>query len=193
MNVSDVLGAPMPYTEPPLQRLRMSWEEYLELPEKPKAEWVDGEVVVTPPVFAAHGYGVGGLVVALRSALPDLFVVTEVGVALPRNRLRAPDVMVIENWVDDAWVSEAPVLVVEVLSGSTRSEDTVRKSAEYAEGGIGQYWLLDPDLRCLDVFENVDRGWQPLLHLDDDHPAGDVVVADHGTVAIDVRTLLRPL
>ncbi len=193
MSVSDVLGAPMPYTEPPLQRMRMSWEEYLELPEKPKAEWVDGEVVVSPRANVEHAFAAAGLGSLLRMALPGLVVLGETGVWLPRNRLRGPDVMVVENWTDETWVRETPVLVVEVLSPSTRSEDTVRKSAEYAEGGIGQYWLLDPDLRCLDVYANVDGGWQTLVHLDDDHPTGEIAVGEHGTVAVDVRTLLRPL
>lgn len=38
-----ILGAAMSVAEHGLQRLRMSWEDYLLLPEKPKAEWVDGE------------------------------------------------------------------------------------------------------------------------------------------------------
>ncbi|RNL60435.1 Uma2 family endonuclease [Nocardioides marmoriginsengisoli] len=181
----------MPVAEPALQRFRMSWEEYLDLPEKPKAEWVDGEVVVTPPVSADHGYAVLGLGSVLRSALPSLSVVTEVGVRLPRNRLRAPDLMVLDRWPEQKWVTLAPVLVVEVLSPSTRSEDTVRKSAEYAEGRVGQYWMLDPDLRALDVYVNRDGGWDLLLHLDDDDPVGDVVVGDHGTVQLDLRDLLR--
>ena len=194
MNVSDVLGAPMPYTEPPLQRLRMSWEKYLELPDDIRAEWVDGEVVVSPRPNVDHGVGTMRLGILLSEALSDLLVIPESGVWLPRNRLRGPDVMVVERWPesDEKWVTEAPVLVVEVLSPATRSEDTVRKSAEYAEGGVGQYWLLDPDLRCLDVYANVDGGWDLLLHLDDDHPTGDVVVGDHGSVAVDLTTLLRP-
>lgn len=181
----------MSVVEPALQRFRMSWEEYLELPEKPRAEWVDGEVVVTPPVSADHGLATARLTIVLGSALPQLSLMTEVGVKLPRNRLRAPDLMATEVRPEGTWVTEPPVLVVEVLSRSTRSEDTVRKSAEYAEGGIGQYWLLDPELRALDVFTNTEGGWDLLLHLDDGIPVGEVVVGEHGTVRLDVRELLR--
>ena len=37
-----------------LERRRMSWENYLALPEHPRTEWVDGEVVVTPGASWPH-------------------------------------------------------------------------------------------------------------------------------------------
>lgn len=173
-----------------LQRLRMSWEEYLRLPESAKAEWVDGEVVVRPPVGQPHAFGTARLIAVLVRALPDLDVATEVGVWLPRNRLRAPDIAVVDHRSEGPWVTEPPVLVVEVLSAATRSEDTVRKSGEYAVAGIGQYWLLDPDNRTLDVYGLVDGGWDLLLHLDDATPAGAVTVRGRD-VELDLADLLR--
>jgi len=58
--------------------------------------------------------------------------------------VRVPDVLVFRERVDDTLVTETPLLVVEVLSPSTRSEDTIRKAPEYA--GAGQFWVVDlPD------------------------------------------------
>ncbi|WP_367992328.1 Uma2 family endonuclease [Nocardioides eburneus] len=172
-----------------LQHLRMSWEEYLQLPEKPKAEWVDGEVVVSPPVGQPHGVSTLRLGARLLECLPGLVVMTEVGVRLPRNRVRAPDLMVVEHRTDERFVTDPPVLVVEVLSPSTRSEDTIRKSMEYAAGGVGQYWILDPELRALDIHANRDGAWQPLLHLDEARPIGEVTVAGH-VVSLDLGDVL---
>lgn len=180
-------------TEPGLQRLRMSWEEYLLLPEKPKAEWVDGEVVVSPPVGEPHGIATANVIFTIKTALSQLRVMTEVGVWLPRNRLRAPDVMVTTAPTTTMWVEDAPVLVVEVLSPSTRSEDTMRKGPEYLAAGIGQYWVVDPDARAIDVFENVDGVWELLLRLDAGRLAGEVVVGDHGTVPLVLDEILPPL
>lgn len=177
--------------EPALQRFRMSWEEYLELPEKPKAEWVDGEVVVTPGVSPGHGVATIRLAIVLAKALPELSLMTEVGVMLASNRLRIPDLMATATLPDGQWATDAPVLVVEVLSPSTRTEDTVRKSVEYLRGGVGQYWVLDPDLRVLDVSTNVDASWEELLRLDDETPTGEVAVGEHGTVHVDLADLLR--
>ncbi|WP_345262438.1 Uma2 family endonuclease [Nocardioides nanhaiensis] len=182
----------MPIAEPALQRLRMSWEEYLELPERPRAEWVAGEVVVSPPVGPDHGFAAVSLAAELRRHLPDGVVFTEVGLRLPGDRLRAPDVMVTDRWPEGAWVVDPPVLVAEVLSPSTRSEDTVGKSAEYAAGGVGQYWILDPEQRWLEVLQADRGGWTPLLRLDDETPRGQVVVPGHGVVHLDLTTLLRP-
>lgn len=174
----------------PLQRLRRSWEEYLRFPEKPKAEYVDGEVVVTPPVSVVHGIATVALGRALSDGLPQLIVLGEVGLALPRNRLRAPDLMVVERRPDKTWVTDAPVLVVEVLSPSTRLEDLVRKSAEYAEGGAGQYWVVDPEARVIEVLSNVDGEWDTLLRLDEHTKTGEVVVGDHGVVRLDLDVIV---
>jgi Uma2 family endonuclease len=72
-------------TESGLQRWRMSWEEFLALPDDVRAEWVDGEAVVSPPVSADHGGAVIRLGSVLLTALPELLVVTEVGRCCPGN------------------------------------------------------------------------------------------------------------
>ncbi len=183
----------MPVAEPDseLLRFRMSWEEYLTLPDDLGAEWVDGEVVVGPRPAIAHAYSAAQVIRLLTTHLPGLIVAGEGGLRLPRNRLRGPDVMVIEGWPEEQWVTEPPVLVVEVLSGATRAEDTIRKSAEYLEGGVGQYWLLDPERRALDVFTHTEDGWELLIHLDDSHPVSEVVVGEHGTVPVELRELVH--
>lgn len=173
-----------------VQRFRMSWEDYLKLPEKPKAEFVDGEVLVMAPTSAPHGSAVSRLTAVLLANLPDLEPMTEVGLQLPRNRLRVPDLMLVRDVPKHGWITDPPVLVAEVLSPSTRSEDTVRKSTEYADGGIGQYWLVDPDHRAIDIYANHDGAWDLLAHLDDDNPRTEVTVAGR-PVPVDLHLILR--
>jgi Uma2 family endonuclease len=140
------------------------------------------------------GYDHGGVVIRLGALLlslfPELGVVTEVGLRLPRNRLRAPDLMLVSSRPEDRWVTEPPLLVIEVLSPATRSEDTIRKSMEYAEGGVGQFWVVDPELRAIDLWRNADGEWELLARVDDDHPAAEVELAGV-TVPIDLRQILR--
>lgn len=177
--------------EEPLQRVRMSWEEFLQLPEWPRAEWVDGEVVLlmSPPVFD-HGDAQTQLITLLVPLFPELYLVPEVFLVLPRNRVRLPDLMLVEHRPPDGWVREAPLLVVEVLSPSTRSEDTIRKSMDYAAGGAGQYWVVDPDLRAIDVWRLVDGEWQLTVRVDDVHPTAEVELAGV-TVPLDIGRILR--
>jgi Uma2 family endonuclease len=66
---------PVRYEEP-LRRVRMSWEEFLRLPEWPRAEWVDGEVVMltAPPVFD-HGTAQTELIRLLGPLFPGDYLV----------------------------------------------------------------------------------------------------------------------
>lgn len=41
--------------------------------------------------------------------------------------------------------AEETVLVVEIVSAGSRRTDHVIKRAEYADAGIGHYWILDLD------------------------------------------------
>lgn len=43
-----------------------------------------------------------------------------------------------------------PDLVVEVISPSSRSKDSVRKLHDYAAIGVPELWLLDPEARTLE-------------------------------------------
>jgi len=188
--VSAELIAEMSVPGAGLRRLRMSWEEFLELPGDLRTEWVDGEVVVSPPVGGDHGVATTRLGAVLTAALPGLLVGTEVGVWLPRNRLRGPDLVAFASMPATRFLEETPVLVVEVLSPSTRAEDTIRKSPEYASAGISQYWVVDPEARSLEVFSNVDGRWEPQLRLDEQHPTGEVTVGEHGVVPLDLAWIL---
>ena len=54
----------------------------------------------------------------------------------------------------DDLLRAAPLLVVEVTSRSTRSEDWGRKRELYAQGGAACYWLVDPDTQEVTVMRN---------------------------------------
>lgn len=176
--------------EPLQQRLRMSYAEWWEMPDHPKAEWVDGEVVVSPAT-AGHMDASFRLTALLRAALPDLFVILEVGLQLPGNRVRVPDVMALEREPESVLVEDMPVLVAEVLSPSTRNEDLIRKSQEYLTAGISQFWAVDPEARAIDVLVNDElRIWEPLALLTSQSPNANIEVGSYGTVALDLREIL---
>lgn len=176
---------------PPIERRRMSYAEWWALPEKPKSEWVDGEVViVNVPPSLDHSDSGNGLRDALKSGLPGIKVYTDVPLRLPRNRVRRPDLMAFDHRAAGEPVEETPILVVEVLSRGTHTVDVLEKAPEYAEAGIGQFWIIDPEARTLDVYCLTDSRWEPLLRLDDFARSGEVVVADHGTVRLELGQVL---
>ena len=62
-------------------------------------------------------------------------------------------------------IEKPPLLVVEILSPSTRKVDRGVKAQRYAELGVQHYWLVDPDRQTLEyhrlrdgVFERVTEG-----------------------------------
>lgn len=174
-----------------LERIPMSYEDYLALPERPRHEWVDGVVVLTGAPTGPHQQAARRLANAVEAAWPDRYVVEAAAIRLPRNRERVPDVAVFEAEPDVWPAAQVPLVVAEVLSRSTRSEDLLRKGPEFAEGGIAHYWVVDADARTIEVHDNVDGRWQLVVVVDDAHPVAEVDVAGRGTVSLDVRDVLR--
>ncbi|MBD2101433.1 Uma2 family endonuclease [Leptolyngbya sp. FACHB-261] len=97
-----------------------------------------------------------------------------VGVRSPRgNRwdtVRIPDVVVIslEQWRGlqnrEAVIDlnePSPLLVVEVVSESTKKTDYRAKHAEYNVLGIAEYWIVDPLISKITVLTFVDDWYEP--------------------------------
>jgi Uma2 family endonuclease len=184
------VALPLPTEVDRLVRVPLPFEDYLSLPEGHRAEYVDGVAIVSPSALASHQRISRRLANLLEASCPTLFVVEAVGVWTGERRSRIPDVLATETPFEGSWADAAPVLVVEVLSPSTRREDTLRKSGEYRDAGISQYWIVDREHRSVTVLQDNGRGWDVVLDLDDDSPAGTVVVGEHGRVVLDLDTLL---
>lgn len=60
---------------------------------------------------------------------------------------------------ETAWFDLAPDWVCEILSLSTRRDDRVVKMPIYAEAGVGHLWLLDPEVRTLEIFALESGRW----------------------------------
>lgn len=174
-----------------MHRERMSYEEWLALPEKPKAEWVDGWAVwsLMPPT-PAHGRSQVKLGIFFDKVLPELFGHAETYYRVAPNKVRIPDFMLLTYETDVREIEGAVVVLVEVLSPSTQGQDTVVKSDEYLRAGVGQYWLLDPVARTVAVYDSSSGGWDELLLLSEQRPAGTVTVGAYGTIEVDLRELL---
>ncbi len=59
----------------------------------------------------------------------------------------------------EAAFSVRPDWICEILSPSTTVWDRVHKMPFYARAGVGHAWLLDPVLRTLEVYRNVEGHW----------------------------------
>ncbi len=61
----------------------------------------------------------------------------------------------------------------EILSPSTARIDRVVKLPLYAQAGVAHAWLVDPELRTLEVYENQGGKWLLLNTLDNNAPVSE--------------------
>lgn len=143
----------------------MSLGDFLALGETRHAEYYDGMCVVNPST-RQHERTVAILRAGIERACPSGYeVLTGWGWMTSTDRRFEPDLMVcdLDAPDDDILRMPPPLLVVEVSSPSTRSDDWGIKLAEYGRAGAGWYWLVDLGLRELVVMENVGDQFVEIL------------------------------
>ena len=185
---------PLPTEVDRMVRQPYPFEDYLALPEWHRAEYVDGVALVSPSAVASHQRVSRRVANAVDAGCPGLFVVEAVGVWTGERRSRIPDVLATGRPFEGSWSDQVPVLVVEILSPSTRGEDTLRKSTEYLAAGIAQYWIVDREHGSLTALAAAQDGWSVVLELEEDRPVGVVPISadggTHGEVDLDLTALL---
>ena len=143
-------------------RIKLGWDEFLELPEDGnRYEILDGELVMTPPPAIRHQrissrlHMLLGAYVAARE-LGEVLA-APVAVRLSESTIVEPDLLFLATGrskiVSDLSIDGPPDLVVEILSPSTAKRDRTVKAQLYARLGVRHYWIVDPETRTVDVFE----------------------------------------
>jgi Uma2 family endonuclease len=127
------------------------WEAMPE-DEQFRLELVEGLLSIMPNPRSWHQHAGTKLTSRVVDQLPeDLIALSEVEVVITAAPLtiRIPDMIVIPTAVYEHNPPRAAatdvLLAVEVLSDGTRKVDRILKFAEYAEAGIGRYWIVDRD------------------------------------------------
>ncbi|MEZ0493717.1 Uma2 family endonuclease [Kineococcus sp. TBRC 1896] len=170
---------------------RVTWEQFEQLPEDPRAEYIDGQLIVTPSPTEQHQYIAFELGVAIRSVAPPTHRVVLGWSWKPGADEFIPDLMVCDKATiaagGQARFTGTPALAVEVLS-SNRGDDLIRKMAKYAEAGLPHYWIVDPRAQTLTTYAIVEGLYAPTAV----HGRGAVADLDLGvaTVRVDVAELL---
>lgn len=75
-------------------------------------------------------------------------------IRLWEGKIREPDITFYAAGSEDRYhvqYADPPDLAIEVLSPSTRHIDRDEKAAEYAEAGVTEYWIVDPEGRSIEV------------------------------------------
>lgn len=146
----------------------ISYEDFLQWPgQNTHVEWVDGRVVNMSPVSWEHS-DVGTFLLSLiriYAEAHDLGVVVsdpfqmKTGPDLPG---RAPDILFVAKAnlgrMHPVFLEGPGDLVIEIISPGSRAVDRGEKFFEYEQGGVPEYWLIDPPRRQAEFYQRGEDG-----------------------------------
>ena len=145
--------------------LRYTYEDYARLPDDARYEVIDGELFLTPAPTPFHQI-VGLRILRFlethveREALGIVFV-APCDVVLSRFDVLQPDLFFISTGrmsvIGEKYISDAPDLVIEVLSPEASRRDRVLKAKRYARFGVREMWIADPKAKTIELFVAHER------------------------------------
>jgi len=168
----DALTGEAPDTPLRMTGHTMTYEEFLAwADEDTLAEWVAipdtnlGEVVMTSPASNEHQDISGFLESILRSFVEThrLGVVRSAPFQMKLEHSgREPDLLFVAtahlDRLKETHLDGPGDLVVEIVSPESIGRDRGTKFVEYAQGGVPEYWLLDPQARRAEFYRLGEMG-----------------------------------
>jgi len=176
--------------------------EYATFGEDDRHRWelLEGNLVMSPSPTPEHMIAIGELHAQLRTQVPArsrAVLDVDIDLQLASEQLpgtsRRPDLVVVTRAEIDRVRREggllradAVSLVVEIISPGSRRTDLVIKRGEYADAGIGHYWIIDLDPRPSLVACHLAGGFG---YLDAPATDGSFVAAEPFAVRVDLEAL----
>jgi Uma2 family endonuclease len=147
--------------------IRYNYNDYLLLPEGKRYEILDGELFMVPAPNVRHQRLSKKLAVALighteaRGLGEILYAPCDL--LLSEENIVQPDILFVRKErlgiVGEANITDAPDLVVEILSPGTRNKDLELKRKIYARFGVQEYWIVDPEADTVEVLVWSELGY----------------------------------
>ncbi len=123
--------------------------EYPETSYRPDREYVDGEIRERNVGRFEHA--------RLQALLTEQFgkhetqwgVIGSIAqrVQVCRNRIRLPDLVILNAGPQPDVLTEPPLLIIEILSPDDTYSDTQERSWDYRNMGVETIWIIDPKTR----------------------------------------------
>jgi Uma2 family endonuclease len=150
-----------PYTAEDLARMPDDGERY---------EIIGGELIVSPAPSTRHQRASDALTAQIRAhglhGRLGAAYSAPLEIRLGLHHIVRPDFEFVQREniriVDDSGINGAPDLVIKIVLPSSRGRDRIRKSAPYADNGVPEYWLVDPDIGTIPAQEPRDGRYQPI-------------------------------
>ena len=137
-------------------------EDYYNLPENVRAELIEGNLIYNQAAPSRiHQTILSELHTVINNYIKSKGGSCRVypapfAVKLRENRktIVEPDISVIcdKNKLTDRGCTGAPDWIIEIVSPSNSSHDYIRKLNLYADSGVREYWIVNPDKKSIYVY-----------------------------------------
>lgn len=162
--MAQPVAAEVPQYFYPMHSGPFTAEDREKMPEDGRrVELIDGALVVSPSAGRAHNDVVMHLFRLLDAVCPPDVTIYPVpyDYRLADGSELVPDITVARTAdLGDKRITRTPLLVVEVISPSSRLMDPLVKREKYQSAGVPSYWIADPGAGRLTVLELVDGSYE---------------------------------
>ena len=149
-------------------KTRLTYDDYLKTSDDERYELLNGELVMPPAPSTGHqivSMVLGSLLYRFVSERKlGTVIAAPTDVVLSDTDVVQPDILFVSNQKSHILTREsvrgAPDLVVEILSPATAERDRTLKLDLYAQHGVKEYWIVDPDAGTVMVLLRGEVGFE---------------------------------
>lgn len=148
---------------------RYTYADLAEFPDdRYRREIIDGELIVTGSPVPRHQLSVvntAGALFNYKKQQGGQVYPAPLDVVFAEDNVVEPDVLFVRSdhpdSIGEKFIKQAPDLVVEVSSPSTRRLELVRKRELYERFGVPEYWYVDLDAERVEVYVLTEGTYPP--------------------------------
>lgn len=156
----------------PKEHQKYSWADYLSWPEGERWELIEGEAWAMSPAPSRTHQVISGEIFAqlhdfLRNKACRVFIAPfDVKLSAADEddapTVVQPDVVLCcdKEKISERGITGPPDLVVEVVSPASGIMDRKLKYGLYEKAGVGEYWLVEPVTKVLEIYRREEGGAQ---------------------------------
>jgi Uma2 family endonuclease len=142
-------------------------EDYMKLDDDRQYELIGGKLFLVPSPSTKHQR----IKLKICKLISDFVEVNQLGEVFDApmdvvldSQIIQPDILYISkdrsSIIGDLNIQGAPDLVIEILSPSTAVHDKKKKSQLYLKHGVKEYWLVDIEVKFVDVYVASEKEWR---------------------------------
>lgn len=144
---------------------KYTYNDYLNIDDEKRYEVMKGELIMVPAPFTIHQRVLNNLSFFINKYVRDKklgeVLVAPTDVVLAEDVVVQPDILFVSNErrdiIKEAAIIGSPDLVIEIVSPSSASYDTIEKREVYEKYGVEEYWLVFPQEKAIEILA-IEKG-----------------------------------